>query len=154
VPASPRLLSTLLTGGSASRIALYRDYAIIADGPAGLKVANIANPRAPYLMASHPTRDDALDVSMAGTRPLVAGAAWGLEIFRLRLNSPPSISSAALQNGRLILKWENLILPYRLQRSESLDSASWADVIGSEFTTAASLPAAVPRQFFRLAPLD
>lgn len=79
-PFEPDVLGRLLLPPAANGVAVAGNYAYIADGYAGLRIADISNPLSPTVVAVYDTPGFAYDVVVAGERVYIADGTFGLSI--------------------------------------------------------------------------
>jgi len=72
-------------------VAVWGNYAYVADFDAGLQVVDISNPASPAIVGSVDTPDYALDVAVAGTYAYVADYASGLQVVDISNPASPAI---------------------------------------------------------------
>lgn len=93
-PSSPSLVGRLAMPGKVMDIALFGQYAYVADADAGLQVVDVSNPSAPALKGFYATPGWANGISILGGRAYLAGGA-GLEILDLGNPAYPALLSAS-----------------------------------------------------------
>ncbi len=82
-PADAHIAGSINTGSSCSAIAKDTDILITANGSSGITTINVADPTAPALFTTHPTPDDANDVTSQWAIAAVAVGASGLHTVDL-----------------------------------------------------------------------
>ena len=97
-PANPALFGRLPLPGKVMDIALFGQYAYVADADAGLQVVDISNPAAPVLKGYYLTPGWANGIVILGGRVYLADGA-GLEILDLANPILPALLSSTNFNG-------------------------------------------------------
>ena len=79
------------TGGAALDLLADADRLFVADGPGGLNILDVSNPRNPKLLAEDPTPTDARAVAKEADTVYVAGGNEGLFVFGVADASRPEL---------------------------------------------------------------
>lgn len=88
---SPTALSFVSIPGFANNVDVSGDLAFVAAGAAGLHVLDVADRRAPRIIATLDTAGNANDVRVVGPRVYVAGGAAGLQIIDVTNPAAPAL---------------------------------------------------------------
>src|SRR5439155_14938257 len=81
-PVTPSILGSVDTPGDAQDLVVKGNLALVADGPSGLQVIDVSNPRAPLMLGSvdTPGAGWGVDATPAGLIAVVADGPSGLQI--------------------------------------------------------------------------
>jgi hypothetical protein len=71
------------TNGEASDLEIVGNLAYIADGPGGVQIIDVSNPRAPVRVGGYDTPGYAQDIDVVGNKAYVADGNGGLVVLRL-----------------------------------------------------------------------
>ena len=93
-PSSPSQVGRVLLPGVVRGIALFGQYAYVADEDGGLQVVDISVPSAPVVRGFHPTTGSSDGVAIFGGRAYVADEGAGLKILDLGNPAVPSLLSS------------------------------------------------------------
>ncbi len=148
-PSNTQILGTLDTRGMTEGVAVYGNYAVLADGPQGVQVADISDPRNPKTVSEAYPLAYVYDVVVQDGVAYAAGGASGL--FVIDLNDPlhPIESGlialngaqydAELADGKLYLAgaWGGITVfdltqPLSPQRTATVKTRGWAMALASE----------------------
>ncbi len=97
-PSTPALVGRLAMPGMVMDIALFGQYAYVANADAGVQVVDISNPAAPALKGFYTTPGSASGISILGGQAYVADGA-GLQILGLANPTLPALLSATNLQG-------------------------------------------------------
>ncbi|NLI55343.1 MAG: hypothetical protein GX417_13670 [Clostridiales bacterium] len=93
-PAAPAVLSVLDTRGYTEGVALYGDYAVLADGPQGVQIADVTDLTKPALVSEAYPLAYVYDVAIQGNTAYAAGGGSGL--FTIDLSDPKQPAEARM----------------------------------------------------------
>lgn len=91
VPASPVLMATFDTSGTAKDAAFFDHYACVADGDSGIQIIDVTNPAAPAQVGVYNTVGFAYAVAVSGDCAFVADGSKGLQIISLANPAVPTL---------------------------------------------------------------
>lgn len=144
-----------LTGGFSSAVCTCDSYAFLSMTAygmqaGGLEVLDVSDPSAPVHIGCFPSDVGFLDVQVADGKPVVAAGNRGLMVFNV--TELPSITRQSVENGKLVIEWNDAARGMTLQRATSLEPADWQDLNGSKELQRVELPMWHSREYFRLVP--
>ncbi|MBK9302846.1 MAG: T9SS type A sorting domain-containing protein, partial [bacterium] len=90
-PASPQIVGSVNTPGSARGVAISGTYAYVAGDYAGLQVIDITNPASPQIVGGVDTPGNAVGVTISGTYAYVADYEFGLQVIDIANPASPQI---------------------------------------------------------------
>jgi len=93
-PSSPSQVGRVLLPGVVRGVALFGQYAYVADEDGGLQVVDISTPSAPVIRGFYPTTNSSDGVAIFGGRAYVADEGAGLKILDLGNPTMPSLLSS------------------------------------------------------------
>jgi hypothetical protein len=96
-PAAPEILSKLDTRGYTEGVAIYQNYAVIADGPHGVQIIDISDLTKPVTVSNAYPLAYAYSIEIKGSVAYVAGGGSGL--FTVDISDPES----PVEKGLLLL---------------------------------------------------
>ena len=103
-PSSPSQVGRVLLPGVVRSVALFGQYAYVADEEGGLQVVDVSIPSAPVVRGYSPTQGWADGIAIFGGRAYVADEGAGLQIFDLGDPVNPSLlSSTSCGNGYAVI---------------------------------------------------
>jgi len=91
-PASPKLIGSCDTAGTAWDVVVAGNYAYVADHNGGLAIVDISNPSSPVVTGTCGTTGNALGVAVSGNYAYLADYANGLSIVDITNPSSPKIA--------------------------------------------------------------
>jgi hypothetical protein len=127
------------------------DHLFVAGEFLGLAALNVRNPSHPIQVGHYPLgtgEDEGWDVHVVGNQAYLARGYHGLLVFEVV--ESPYIKSVRRSGNNLVLSW-NGAPGLRLQRTPSLNSPAWTDVVESAGASEISLPIGAGSEFYRLA---
>lgn len=92
-PSSPLQVGRVLLPGVVRALALFGEYAYVADEDAGLQVVDISTPSAPVIRGFYPTTNSSDGVAVFAGRAYVADEGAGLKILDLGNPTMPALVS-------------------------------------------------------------
>lgn len=142
-PASPTILASLDTRGYTEGVALYGDYAVLADGPQGVQIADVSNPGEPAIVSEAYPLAYVYDIAIKDHIAYAAGGGSGLFVVDLSDPGAPVeqglIAMAGLQydveivGGKLYLAgaWGgistfNIAIPLEPKLVDTISTTGWA----------------------------
>jgi hypothetical protein len=97
-PLATATLSAYITG-AARDVVVRGDLAFVADGPQGLRIFNINNAAAPFLVSTYDTPGFARGVAVAGEHAYVADDASGLLVISIANPAAPTLAGSYNTSG-------------------------------------------------------
>ncbi|MFO1459104.1 MAG: Ig-like domain-containing protein [Verrucomicrobiota bacterium] len=99
LPTSPGIIASVDTPGDARDVAVGDSMALVADGPAGVAVVNLSDPRRPTLLTRIPGSGEANGVAVEGRFGAVAFGSGGVAVLDLSDPAAPQISATVSLPG-------------------------------------------------------
>lgn len=125
-------------------VAILDRYAVLLDIFQGLIAVDVTNPSAPEVVGLNRKVQHGNRLVVSDGLIYVAGLE-GLSILRIA----PRLTTIVRTGNTIALEWTS-IGTVLLQRSTSLSSPQWEDLLGSEFMQGVDLPLWSGSEFFRL----